>query len=153
MSRAPLPFHQTAKTKEAEDDLRVMVHSLECDLKISDEKLVELKSLNQSDHLLSKLHHYVKIGWPENKKSLPKELHPYWSIRYDLYDRDGIIMKENQMVIPKSWVDYTLSKLHIGHFGIVKTKKRARGCVYWPNMTKDIENLCCLLYTSPSPRD
>ena len=46
------------------------------------------------------------------------------------------------MVIPPSWINDTLSKLHVGHFGIVKTKKRARQAVYWPKMSSDIEHLC-----------
>ena len=34
-----------------------------------------------------------------------------------------------------------LQQLHIGHFGIEKTKQRARDAVYWPRMNTDIESL------------
>lgn len=33
-----------------------------------------------------------------------------------------------------------LEKLHIGHFGINKTKARARQIFYWPNTSADIDN-------------
>lgn len=34
-----------------------------------------------------------------------------------------------------------LSKLHVSHLGIGKTKGRARMLFYWPNMNVEIENL------------
>ena len=34
-----------------------------------------------------------------------------------------------------------LSQLHIGHFGIEKTRQRARSTVYWPGLSKEIETL------------
>ena len=95
---------------------------------------------------------YLKSGWPSQKRDIPVHLQPYWSIRTDLYDLNGIIMKEDQIVIPPPWIDDTLSKLHVGHFGIVKTKKRARQTVYWPNMSKDIERICSRCETCLSNR-
>lgn len=49
-----------------------------------------------------------------------------------------------------------LSKLHLSHLGKVKTKYRARSVFYWPNMTRDIDNLisncrsCVIFSKSPS---
>ncbi|KAF2890554.1 hypothetical protein ILUMI_15619 [Ignelater luminosus] len=36
---------------------------------------------------------------------------------------------------------YLLSKFHYGHFGVNKTKNRARLCFYWPGMATDIEKM------------
>ncbi|KAF2885992.1 hypothetical protein ILUMI_20182 [Ignelater luminosus] len=36
---------------------------------------------------------------------------------------------------------YLLSKLHYGHFGVNKTKNRARLCFYWLGMATDIEKM------------
>lgn len=44
--------------------------------------------------------------------------------------------------------------LHVGHFGIVRSKIRAKSTIWWPNITKQIEdaiNNCeiCLKHTKP----
>ena len=45
------------------------------------------------------------------------------------------------MIIPKTIQEHLLTQLHIGHQGIEKTKLCAKDCVYWLDITKDIENL------------
>ena len=47
-----------------------------------------------------------------------------------------------RVVIPSKLRKQDLSLLHIGHFGINRTKQFARSSVYWPNINKDIEELC-----------
>ena len=44
-------------------------------------------------------------------------------------------------MIPESCRDEILNQLHEGHFGMDRTKLRARDSVYWPNINKDIESL------------
>ena len=44
-------------------------------------------------------------------------------------------------MIPLEQREEILQQLHIGHFGIEKTKQRARDAVYWPRLNTDIESL------------
>ena len=44
-------------------------------------------------------------------------------------------------MIPLEQREKILQQLHIGHFGIEKTKQRARDAVYWPRLNTDIESL------------
>ena len=44
-------------------------------------------------------------------------------------------------MIPNQCHGEILLKLHAGHFGIDRTKLRARDSVYWPSINKDIETL------------
>ena len=44
-------------------------------------------------------------------------------------------------MIPLEQREEILQQLHIGHFGIEKTKQRARVAVYWPRLNTDIESL------------
>ena len=44
-------------------------------------------------------------------------------------------------MIPPEQREDILQQLHIGHFGIEKTKQRARDAVYWPRLNTDIESL------------
>ena len=51
-----------------------------------------------------------------------------------------------------------MTKIHAGHTGIEKSKAKARNAVYWPNMTRDIENYVgnckeCLKYQAAQPKE
>lgn len=141
MSRAPLDYEPDTKSNDFDTSMRIMIHNIERDLNITEEKLAELKMLNESDNILCEIRKYVYNSWPNNKASLPSYLHAFWHVRNEIFDLNGILMKGEQMIIPKLWIKDTLSKLHLGHFGVEKTKNRARQCIYWPGMSKDIEDL------------
>ena len=63
----------------------------------------------------------------------------YFSVRDELVVENGVILKGQRMVVPKSLRLEYIEQLHRGHPGIDATKRRARNVVYWPTMTKDIE--------------
>ena len=68
-------------------------------------------------------------GWPDSQRHLAAPLRPYWSCRDELAVEDGLIMKDDRLVIPLSLQAEVLSKLHEAHQGIEKTRLRARSCV------------------------
>ena len=68
-------------------------------------------------------------------------LRDFWNYRDELSILDGLILKGTRIIIPKSCQDELLMKLHEGHFGVDRTKLRARDSVYWPNINRDIESL------------
>lgn len=45
------------------------------------------------------------------------------------------------MLVPSELGTYALNKIHEGHFGIEKTKNRAREILFWPAMSTQIEQL------------
>ncbi|KAI0228574.1 hypothetical protein LSAT2_020962, partial [Lamellibrachia satsuma] len=56
------------------------------------------------------------------------------------------------IVIPLSLQAETLTKLHESHQGIEKTRLRARTCVYWNGINRDIEEVvrkCATCHTRP----
>ena len=50
-------------------------------------------------------------------------------------------MKGDRLVIPLSLQAEVLTKLHVAHQGIEKTRLRARSCVYWKSISKDIDDI------------
>ena len=62
--------------------------------------------------------------------------------------QDGLVLKNNCMVIPSSKHDYILKQIHCGHLGIQKCQLRAKETVYWPRISKDIENMVSNCETS-----
>ena len=51
---------------------------------------------------------------------------------------DDIVFKGNTFVIPSSMRKDMLRKIHEGHLGEEKCKRRAREVMYWPRMNQDI---------------
>jgi len=79
-------------------------------------------------------------------------------MRNDIHVIDGILLKDNRLVIPSAWRKDVLQKLHLSHCGIEKSKANARMTVFWPGMTKDIEEMVsscekCMTYKSKQPKE
>ena len=65
----------------------------------------------------------------------------YYKIAKELNVRDNVIFREGKFVIPNGKMRKDLIDIaHEGHLGLNQIKIRKRGTVYWPGMTKDIEN-------------
>lgn len=47
----------------------------------------------------------------------------------------------SKMVIPSSLREDMLTRIHVGHMGIEKSKQRARDVLFWPGMCKQIEHM------------
>ena len=65
----------------------------------------------------------------------------FCSIREKLVATECQIFNDETIVIPQaSWKDI-LSQIHKGNLGIERSKLRARDFVFWPGMTKQIEEM------------
>ena len=53
---------------------------------------------------------------------------------------EDIIYKGSKIVIPKNLREEMLKKVHTGHLGIEKCRKRAREAMYWPCINQDVAN-------------
>ena len=86
-------------------------------------------------------------GWPD-KYSLNDGLKPYWSSRGGLSVVQNILLKASRIVIPSSMRLDTLDKIHEGHQGITKCRERAKSSVWWPGLSREIQDLVqqCRVY-------
>ena len=139
-------------------DMEHFIHSVILDLPISDVKLMELRQLNDNDSTMQMLHRYAMEGWPQHKRDVPPSLKSFWNVRNDIHVTDGILLKDNRLVIPLAWRTDILQKLHLSHCGIEKTKANARTTVFWPGMNKHIEDMVsccekCLKYQSKQTKE
>lgn len=107
---------------------------------ISDNTLEKIKCETRKDIQLQRLYQQVRDGWPENKQNVDNLIKCFWSFRSDIVIENNLILKGNQIVIPKSLRKEFVDKLHSGHLGIEATLKLARESVFWPGITDDVRN-------------
>ena len=62
----------------------------------------------------------------------------YWNCREELSVIAAVIYRGSKIVIPTSMRKLILEKIHQGHLGMEKCKKRAREVVYWLRINADI---------------
>ena len=73
-------------------------------------------------------------------KETPALAQCYWNCRDEITEIDGIMFNGAKIIIPKPMRQEMLMRIHTGHMVIHKSKERARDVLYWPGMTKEIEN-------------
>ena len=109
-------------------------------LPISKTKLEQFQSMTQSDSALMQLMKLTLDGWPDHKSQVPTECLPYWSFRDQISSSDGVLLKEEKLIIPKAMQPEMLKLIHCSHLGIEKCKRRARDIMYWPGMSSQIQD-------------
>lgn len=96
------------------------------------------KEATAKDETFKLVMKYIKQGWPSRKKLTP-DMMPYYDHRDEIYEEDNLLFLSKKLIIPEKERKFVLQRLHQGHFGIDKTKSFARDIIYWPSMTKQIE--------------
>ena len=140
LSRAPIVRPLNQEEEKLTDDVKAYVDSVIKHLPATEDRLEELRSQQQQDEVTKQLITYCSDGWPE-KSHLPTPLKAYWQERGDLTVQQGLLMKGNRLVIPVSIRLDVLDKLHEGHQGITKCRERAKTSVWWPGLSKQLEEL------------
>ncbi|XP_046380438.1 uncharacterized protein K02A2.6-like [Haliotis rufescens] len=93
-------------------------------------------------------------GWPSTFKEIPGPIRPYWCYRDELSVEDaGLILKGERVIIPQEMQHEVLQKIHAGHQGATKCKLRARSCVFWDGINKDIDQAVKSCPTCQSHQD
>ena len=158
LSRAPLP---TTSHKPVHDELVYRVHfeSLYLDLSgFYDATLQDIRTAASQDPEQIILHSLIGMGWPDDKAAVPELARPYWSVRHELTAHDGLLFKQDRVVIPSSLRERLLRKLHAAHRGSEFTLRHARSCVFWPGLNSQITDMCqscgvCAQHAHQHPRE
>lgn len=108
---------------------------------VSDDKKNEMKQKTEQDETLKQVKEYCKNGWPANKSDCPNQLLYYYRLRDDIILDDDILFYHERIIIPGNMRREIVTKLHESHFGLTKTKQRARQSVFWPSINNDIEQI------------
>ena len=138
LSRAP--SKSTSRVKQ-EEEIEVYVENILLQLPASDKRLEEIAAAQKEDPICRKLFEYCKEGWPDMIQKLPSLLSPYWSSRGEISQVQGLLLKGPRLIIPSSMRLEILDRIHDGHQGIVKCRRRTKDSVWWPGLGKQLEEM------------
>ena len=97
------------------------------------------------------------IGWPDTKEQVPLTVQHYWNFREELTLHNGVLFKNQRIIIPHSLRSEMLARLHSSHLGIDACLRKARDRIYWPNMNTHIKEAVakcevCTEYQTANPQ-
>ena len=72
------------------------------------------------------------------REQLPEDVRVHWSMRNDLYAVDGVIIKNNKILIPKQLRREVLESLHSAHQGVTGMTSNARQRLFWPGLDSQL---------------
>lgn len=137
LSRAYLPDDTPIGAPE---DMEVMVHELVDSLPISSAKRAVFQKATSDDPVMQQLRSTIRNGWPKSIKAAPSSVRPYWNVRDELHEADGLLLKTHSIIVPSALRPQMLALIHEGHLGIDKCRARARQVMFWPGMSQDISD-------------
>ena len=115
-------------------------NSLILNLPISETRLKQLQIEPKNGHILQPLVTYTTQEWLE-KYLIPTNLHPYYIHRKVITFREGILLKNERIMVPTTLRAEMKFLLHQGHFGIESCKKSARQSLFWPLTNSELEDM------------
>lgn len=100
----------------------------------------ELQEASANDQIICEVKHFTTTSWPD-KKSLSKELLPYFYVKAELSVVSDILCRGDRIVVPATLTRRLMDLAHESHPGISRTKARLRESYWWPCMDSHIEEL------------
>ena len=136
LSRAPIlnPSQDDEQCKEVKAYVNLVCRNLPA----SDERIKEIKQLQEKDQVCQQLTVYCQDGWP-GKAHIPDSVKPYLPVSGEIAVLDGLLMRGSRIIIPSPLRPDILEKLHTGHQGISKCREKVRSLVWWPGLSKQLE--------------
>ena len=139
LSRAYLT-HQI-KPEIPEEETQCHIHSIIKSIPVSMTKLEEFKKETANDEDLQKLKAFIQQGWPDDKRTIPSAVKPYLTHQDEISEVEGVMLRGNRIIVPKSMRKEMKSRIHEGHLGIERSKARAREALYWPGMSSEVTDM------------
>ena len=140
LSRAP---HRQPIQEDLEVDEEISCHINQVinRMPVSTSYMKKVRAETKKDETLKQVIEIMKEGWPKSRQLCPEIVQPFWDSRHDLTTFNGLLVKGDRIIIPKSLQKDVLQRLHVAHQGMDRMKRRARQTAYWPGMNSEIEKI------------
>ena len=148
LSRAPVTKHKSEHDDLQNEEIELYVNSVLSEIPASDKRLEEMRERQREVEVYRQIVAYCKNVWPE-RASCSEALKAYWSERNEITLVKGILMKGCRIIKPLVMRVEILDRLHEGHQGITKCRARAKVSVWWPGLSKQMEDLVHGCRTEP----
>ena len=158
LSRAPVRLSpDDSVMSDCDLDITVHVNQFLQNLAVTEEKLNKLREETVKDETLQQVQNFILTEWPLDCKNLNNEMKTYFKCRSDLHELDGLVFKNESVVIPVAMRNDIINCLHESHRGVERTINLAKDKVYWPNISDDIYKVVtnchvCQKYKNSNPR-
>ena len=100
----------------------------------------QIAEATRKDTTLAKVYDHTLHGWPRSC-ARDDELYPFFVRKEELSLEDGCIVWGRRVVIPSTYNEHLLHKLHTMHPGIVTMNSISRRFMWWPGIDSDIEEM------------
>ena len=117
---------------EKDDEDHVYVNTIE-QLSISPNWVNKFEEATMVCDELSRFRDSCK-NRPDLKTEAHEVIKPYWPYRDEIHCENGLVLRSNRIIVPRSMVKDVLSDIHKSHCGFQKTLLRAKDCLYWRGM-------------------
>ena len=129
-------------TTSEDKEIAEHVHST---LAVDDEQKSRYVKATKEDPELRVVYQLIRNGWPDNKTIIPDAAKQFHKCRNELRAEDGLIFRNDRIVVPASLRKEALRLIHASHLGLNACYRRAKETVHWPIIStqlKQIVNKC-----------
>ena len=123
-----------------QQEVKTFIESVTSTLPATQKRLEEYKQSQTQDATCSQVLKYCQTNWPE-RGQVSGDLVPYWKVRASLSVCNNLLLYNDRIVVPLSLQNETLQRLHEGHQGIQRCKLRAKTSVWWPGISRQMEQI------------
>jgi len=118
----------------------VSVQEIVRSLLVSDRCVEEIRTTTAQDEdpTTSRVRHHIIDGWP-HITDLDEDVRPFHEYRSQLNLLNGLVAFKERLVVPAACRPKILEHLHAGHLGIDKVLRRAKQAVWWPSISRDVD--------------
>ena len=141
-----------------EEEAEIFVNSItKMSLPATEQRMNVYRQAQEQDPVCAQIREFCKSGWPERKQLVSEELIPYWKVKDSLTTCDQLLFYNSRIVVPKALQKETLQRIHMGHLGIEKCKKRTSSSVWWPGVMQQVAQVVqncqeCAKQTKPGKK-
>ncbi|XP_061153604.1 uncharacterized protein plppr3b isoform X2 [Syngnathus typhle] len=137
LSRGPL--EQTGD-EQLEEDVMVHIGAVINHLPATPHKLQQIREHTDLDPQLQLVKQFIQKGWAGYERQVPEAVKDFYKVRGELSVVEGLVVRGSQIVIPSVMRSEMIDRIHDGHQGLVKCRERAKQSVWWPGISKCINN-------------
>ena len=114
------------------------VHQVISSLPATSHRLDEICQAIEHDEVSQAIIKFCQNGWP---RKVSNHLKPYFSVRDEITFAEGLLLGGYRLIIPATLRNDVITRIHSGHQGIVKCRRREYSSVWWPRINDAIETL------------